>query len=97
MLQSLAWMGWSTSEMGKKIGLHDVPLNKIRAGKQARIHVKTAAKIQWFYYRHCMIQPEGRYADTVRALARGKGWVSPLAWDNIKTDSSPKALTPSNH
>ena len=92
----MAWMGWSCRDIGNLVGLHEQPLIKIRAGNQKRIHVRTAAKIELVYNLYCMRRMSGKYAEGVRALAIGKGWVSPLAWENIYTDESPKALLPSN-
>lgn len=81
MLRALGWLGWSCKVIGEKIGIHEQPLNQLRAGKRKKIQRETARLVWDFFDHHSLIVPKGTYTDITRAYSRGKGWPTPLAID----------------
>lgn len=83
-LQALSRMGWSMSSVAKATGLHVAFLQRILNGNPGdRVNTKTHTAIAGFYSRHGMDQVNHPTANRLRILAARKGWVSPLAWDDI--------------
>lgn len=79
-LQALSALGWSLDDMEAACGIQFTSLAAVRSGKTARVHAKADAPIRDMYKRLHMTPGPSQKAATV---ARGKGWVPPLAWDNI--------------
>lgn len=72
------------SSVAKATGLHVAFLQRILNGKPGdRVNTKTHVAIAGFYGQHCMDQVNHPTANRLRILAARKGWVSPLAWDDI--------------
>ena len=77
-IQAMAAMGWSTSEIGARIGS---PQNGVSAiAKRDRVTAETAAAVREAFAELGMTPGP---SEICRARARAKGWVTGAAWDDI--------------
>lgn len=82
-IRALQALGWRFVDIDKALGRNPTGANACWSHNvisQERVHVDTAAAVAEVYERLCMTL--GPSAKT-RSLAAGKGWLPPLAWDNI--------------
>lgn len=94
-LQALAVLGWPLEEVSSRTGLPIMTLSVIRGGKVQRTSPANAAAIADVY-----AELAWRPGPGVRAAecARRRGWVSPLAWDDIDDPAdSPHGLDLAEH
>ena len=79
-LQALAVMGWPTRSIARELGnLDPQTYQYIQSGRTKTIRRRTAQDIAELYDRLWnQTGPSARSAE----LARAKGWVPPLAWDD---------------
>lgn len=82
-LQALAFMGWSTREVGKLIDSHYRPLLKLRSHDYDKVTLSTHNKIAAVYKKLALTEAPGRGGRITRTNARKNGYHSPLAWGNI--------------
>jgi hypothetical protein len=80
-LQALAAIGHSGYAIGQAAG-HALEWSR-NVLKSTRITTTTAAKVAAVYDDLCMTVPQGPIADRIRREARAKGYLPPLAWDDI--------------
>lgn len=94
-LRALAWMGWSSADLAPLTGIQSEHLGRIRAGRKTWIRPATHAAIARAYDELWDQQPPIRSGKAksaplrARLHARRRGWLSPLAWDDIDTDPGP--------
>ena len=86
-LQALAFIGWSTAEIAKRIDSHYQPLQKIRAGQRECVRLSTARRVAAAYEELSMRVRHDRAARIAHLCAVAHGWMPPLAWDDIDRDS----------
>ena len=80
-LQALVAIGWSQSELGRRIGMAPQSIQKTLRGD--RVYARTARKVLALYDELSMTPgPSGR----ARRLAAAKKWPPPLAWDDDEID-----------
>lgn len=97
-LEALAFMGWSLRSLERIGGFGDGYLsNTMRTGPL--VHESTAKRVSQVYDRLWDKAPptETNYIGAVtrtRLLARQRGWVGPLSWDDIDTDPEPTITGP---
>lgn len=87
-IQALVALGWPMPLLSQRLGAAQPQTiqNLARKPHDARIRVATAAKISALYEELSMtIGPSTVSA----ARARNKGWLPPLAWDDIDNDREP--------
>lgn len=82
-LQALAWMGWPMREIAEQLGESHMYLMHVRNGDRKRVFLSRARKVAEFYSAHQFERHPGPRANHVHATAVSRGWVSPLAWDEI--------------
>jgi hypothetical protein len=87
-LQALAVIGWSTAEIAARMDSHYRPLQRIRAGERVHVHMSTARRVAGVFEELCMHVRHDRAAKIARNRAAAKGWLPPLAWDDIDTDAN---------
>jgi hypothetical protein len=80
-IRALYALGWSGSEIGKRIGRSEEWTRHIES--RTAVSTKTALTVADLYERLCMTIPDSPYAERVRDMARARGCLPPLAWDNI--------------
>ena len=86
-LQALAAIGWDFYSIATEMGEHREWVWQIY--RRDTVRVITAKKVDAVYNRLCMTVPTGWIADRARRSAAAKGWVGPLAWDDIDNDDAP--------
>lgn len=80
-LQALQALGHSGKAIGAVVG-HEQEWARYILNSE-RITTTTATKVARAFDELCMTVPEGHSADRIRREARVKGWLPPLAWDDI--------------
>lgn len=81
-LRALAALGWPMAELGRRLGLPQVP-----DGRWAAVDAHAASLVRDLYAELSMtVPPPGRRYTSARGLAARKGWVPPLAWDDDEID-----------
>ena len=88
-LQALAVMGWGAVEIANRTGLTQNNLREIRAGVRPGCRARTHALISREYDLLWDKPATGRTASITRAVARRNGYVGPLHWDDIDSDTGP--------
>lgn len=86
-LRALAAIGWDFYSIATEMGEHREWVWQIY--RRDTVRVITAKKVEAAYDRLCMTVPTGWVADRARRSAVAKGWVGPLAWDDIDNDDAP--------
>ena len=74
-------LGHTCRDMSLELGWRMETLNVVLS--RERLRMGTAAAIDHMYRRRLMVVPTGPKADRSRQLSASKGYVPPLAWDNI--------------
>lgn len=81
-LQALAALGWTLQEVDTRLG-HERSYSSKLAGTTGPIYATTAAEVTALYDDLSMTVPTGWIADRQRRQAKLRGWLPPLAWDDI--------------
>lgn len=95
-IQALIWMGYSAPVIAAEAGLHHESIRDSRDEPADWLTVRVRTAVADAYDRLAMRQPvavNDRYQAGIsrsRNMARRKGWVSPLAWDD-RTIDDPRA------
>lgn len=79
-LQALSALGWPLSELATRTGLAPMALSRIRGGLRAQLHA-TSDNLIRDLYRDLEMSVGPSPKTRTDALARG--WVPPLAWEDI--------------
>lgn len=88
-LRALVAIGWRYSDIAVRLDVVTARVGHLAAGRSATVHRDTAAAIAAIYDELSMTPgPSPRN----RALAAGRQWAPPLAWDDERIDD-PKALS----
>lgn len=92
-LQALAYMGWSCPVIAEMIGSHYRPLIRIRDGARQNVMLSTHERIDKVFREYQIVEAPGHSGRVTRGVARSKGYVSPLAWDDIDNpDEAPTGV-----
>lgn len=83
-VQALACLGWSHSEIGRRIGRH--PRNFIKTLTNPTVSVATARAVRDLYEELSMTPATGPRVQRVRQRALDQGWIPPLGWDEGDID-----------
>ena len=92
-LQALAAIGWSPELLADELARH--PSSLRRSMTNPSVTARTARDITALYERLLNTSPlrgtnsQCAAADTSRARAVARGWLPPMAWDDIDTDDPP--------
>jgi hypothetical protein len=94
-LQALIAIGWPAELLADQLGRR---LNSLRRSMNCQsVTARTARDVASLYQRLWDLGPPRRTgeqraaADAAQAQAAAQGWLSPLAWDDIDTDTTPAA------
>lgn len=88
-LQALVAIGYSETALAERLGMNVGNLSPLVIGKRDVVLSDTAARVAALYNELSLTPLIGKRADQARALARRRGWVPPLAWDDIDNDTRP--------
>jgi hypothetical protein len=97
-LQALARLGWSLELLADQLGRRPASLRRSMAGDT--VTAGTARSVAVLYARLETKTPpqltaeQRAAADAVRRKASERGWLSPMAWDDIDTDPTPPPTSP---
>ena len=80
-LQALTWLGWESREIGTALGMDGTTVAWIL--RTDRITLRTHERVAEVFEQLCMKFPDGRGATRARMRARRRGWVGPLAWNDV--------------
>lgn len=83
-LKALHAIGWSLSEVARRVGLDRVYVSRMLRTK--KVTARNARAIDGVFRDLCMTPGPSKRA---RLAAERKGWLPPLAWDDIDTDEQP--------
>ena len=94
-LQALMCLGWGPLQLADRLEMSRANLSRLMAAEHVtvRTHLKVKAVYdQWWN----QLPPReagstGSAVEATRQMARERGWVSPLGWDDIDTDVAPIA------
>jgi hypothetical protein len=91
-LQALIAVGWPHDELAARLGRGSAGLR--RSMLSDSVTAQTAQDVSDLYEQLWNRRPpqstDQRAADTARASAADRGWLPPLAWDDIDTDTDPR-------
>lgn len=97
-LQALVARGWSMSRLAALLGMRATNLPDVLA--RDRVRASTARAVAELYKRLWATNPpqstpmQRSSVRRAKAYASSRGWVPPLAWDDIDTDEAPPAVAP---
>jgi AraC-like DNA-binding protein len=89
-LRALTVMGWSMSDLASQCDIPESTLHALRDPQHRFTRPKYAATVSELYERLSMTRGGCKYA-SVRAIR--KGWLPPLAWDDIDDPNESPTLT----
>jgi AraC-like DNA-binding protein len=98
-LQALIAIGWPTELLAAQLGRRPNSLCRSMTGES--VTARTAHDVATLFEQLWNNRPprttseQRAAADAARAHAAGRGWLPPLAWDNIDTDPTPPPGTAS--
>lgn len=96
-VQALVSQGWSLAKIAHEIGIKPQSLSAML--NQAEVRADTYRQVVSLYDALWDVPPPQRTpsergaVSRARGLAATRGWVSPLAWDDIDTDAGPHGLS----
>jgi hypothetical protein len=96
-LQALIAIGWPAELLAAQLGRRPNSLCRSMSGES--VTARTAQDVATLYERLWNRRPprmtseQRAAADAAQAHAAARGWLPPLAWDDIDTDPTPPALT----
>lgn len=91
-LRALVAIGWTHTQLAQMLGRKVTNLWKITSGWHDIVTAVTAEQVAALY-DECWDRPQHvPYSDAARRAAARRGWVGPLAWDDIDTDPEPPAV-----
>lgn len=82
-IHALLAIGWTGPQIAAEAGVSINAMRSIDYHGSTTVRSTTAAKIAAAYERMSMTWPEGHYASRTRNTAKRRGWLPPLAWDDI--------------
>lgn len=88
-LQALNVLGFSIAELGDYLGIRPSTVWSHMTGRYTRITRATAARIDAVYRERCMTPV---WDNAARRNALRRGWVPPLAWNDIDNDDQPAVV-----
>lgn len=98
-MQALACLGWTTEAMADMAGISRRTAQYVINHKSDTTEYQVHAKIGALFERLCLTPPpeatsrQKRAAGRARRVSREKGWVPPLAWDDIDNpDAQPQGI-----
>ena len=100
-LRALYAIGWTSSDIAPMLGCTPARVGHLISGKRVTVHRHTASRVDSVYRQLCMTVPQDpdvlaprmtRTRARQRRQSAAKGWVPPLAWDDIDDPDETPAL-----
>lgn len=94
-LQALVARGWSMSQLGELLGVRATNMPNVL--RRDRVRASTRAAVHELYERVWALEPpqatpwQRRSVSMAKSYAQARGWVPPMAWDDIDSDETPPA------
>lgn len=88
-LQALLALGHAGTALGTRLGRSTQYVDAVLHDEHRRIRSDVAADIAALYDELCMVVPTDPWAARRRRLYASRGYVPPLAWDDIDNDPCP--------
>jgi len=85
-VQALVALGWTLTEVAAGIGWTLNNLGRLASSTGGEVTARTSRSVAELYERASMTRPAGPAANRARAMARRRGWVPPLAWNEGAID-----------
>lgn len=82
-LQALAAIGWPYREIADRLGADHKGLQNVQSGLTLRVRHQTAEAVRALYDE---LWDQPGPSSRAAAIARGKGWAVPVAWDDDEID-----------
>jgi hypothetical protein len=83
-LRALTVMGWSPPELAARVGMNSQSLLRLRnSAESRRVLPATYEAVRRLYDDLWDVRSPGPHSRRLANLALRKGWVPPLAWDDI--------------
>lgn len=82
-IQALQALGWTGPQIADAAGMSLNSMRSMQYHGAATVRTSTAKKIAAAFDTMCMTRPEGHYANRARSMAARRGWLPPLAFDDI--------------
>jgi hypothetical protein len=86
-VRALVAIGWSLTELAERMGWSLANLCDLVSCRSDDVAVRTAQLVAKLYGRLSMTPNAGPLSGRARAMARRKGWVPPLAWNEGAIDN----------
>lgn len=88
-IEALMWLGWSGHVIGQRLGMTGNNVTRIRQSET--LTSTMAGRVARLFDELCMTLPTGNVQaiTNVRNIARRRGYLPPLAWDDIDHDPEP--------
>lgn len=83
-VQALAAIGWSIAEQARRLDMPRLRLDRL--DQREYVQARTARAIDALFRELCMTPGPSKRA---RLAAERRGWLPPLAWDDIDADEQP--------
>lgn len=96
-IEALMALGWSGHIIGQRLGMSGNNVTRLRQADT--LTSSMASRVANLYDELSMSLPTGRTQAiaNVRNLARRRGYLPPLAWDDVDNDAAPARTHPSEH
>ena len=90
-LAALQAIGYTLTYVGERLGRHQQSMSELfyRTGP---VHRTTEREVAALYDELHVTPASGPYATRARLRAHRLGYPSPLAWDSIETDETPRGM-----
>ncbi|MBO9555563.1 helix-turn-helix transcriptional regulator [Cellulomonas sp.] len=89
-VRALAAIGWPARDVASRAGVSIAVVADLTAGRSTRVESRSDDSLRAVYEALSMTPGP---SEQVRKVAARKGWVPPLAWDDIDTDPAPAAAS----
>jgi hypothetical protein len=86
-VRALVAIGWTLTEIAAGVGWSVANLCDLVSGRTAGVAVRTARLVAGLYERLSMTPSTGPRAGRARSMARSRGWVPPLGWNEGAIDN----------
>lgn len=91
-LRALVAIGWTQTELSDGLGMQRGNFSRLILGTRDRVTAATAERTSEMFSAMWDGTRAGTYADLARAIAKRRGWVGPLGWDDIDSDPEPAVV-----
>lgn len=91
-IQALKALGHSGADIAKPLGVTYQAVHKLEHGTSDKVFAATAEKVAVVFEQMCMVPAIGYHQRRMRNQALARGYLPPLAWDDIDNDPEPPTV-----